>query len=102
MYAFWGEMYFPHHPEYFFKNPIFPLFTSGDLSVLQQEQTLRFRLSRFNRYLDYYDAGDGDWGWLTENIDEDREQVISWEMRWKMFILCEKISFIVFGKHAIL
>ncbi len=58
------------------KKPIFPSVNSGDLSVLQQEQTLRFRLSRFNRYLDYYDAGDGDWGWLTENIDEDREQVL--------------------------
>ena len=38
-----------------------------------QEQTLRFRLSRFNRYVDYYD-GDGDWGWFTANIDEDKEQ----------------------------
>ena len=38
-----------------------------------QEQTLRFRLSRFNRYVDYYD-GDGDWGWFTVNIDEDKEQ----------------------------
>ena len=47
---------------------------TGDLSQVQQDQTLRFRLSRFNRYMDYYDASDGDWGWLTENIDEDREQ----------------------------
>jgi len=48
----------------------------GDPSQLQQDQTLRFRLSRFNRYVDYYDSGrdNGDWGWLTENIDEDREQ----------------------------
>ena len=38
-----------------------------------QEQTLRFRLSRFNRYVDYYD-GDGDWGWFMVNIDEDKEQ----------------------------
>ncbi|TRY74425.1 hypothetical protein TCAL_00656 [Tigriopus californicus] len=46
----------------------------GDSSEWQQEQTLRFRLSRFNRYVDYYDSGTGDWGWLTKNIDEDREQ----------------------------
>ena len=26
-----------------------------------------------NRYTDYYDW-DGDWGWFTENIDEDKEQ----------------------------
>ena len=45
----------------------------GDPSILQQDQTLRFRLSRFNRYADYYD-NDGDWGFFTENIDEDKEQ----------------------------
>ena len=28
---------------------------------------------RFNRYADYYDF-DGDWGFFTENIDEDKEQ----------------------------
>ena len=45
----------------------------GDPAIWQQEQTLRFRLSRFNRYVDYYDW-DGDWGWFTVNIDEDKEQ----------------------------
>ncbi len=45
----------------------------GDTATWQQEQTLRFRLSRFNRYVDYYDW-DGDWGWFTVNIDEDKEQ----------------------------
>ena len=44
--------------------------------MLAQEQTLRFRLSRFNRYSDFYDIGDGEWGWFDENIDEDREQFI--------------------------
>ena len=29
--------------------------------------------NRFNRYNDYYDS-DGDWGWFTVNIDEDKEQ----------------------------
>ena len=48
----------------------------GDPAVLAQEQTLRFRLSRFNRYSDFYDIGDGEWGWFDENIDEDREQFI--------------------------
>ena len=43
--------------------------------MLAQEQTLRFRLSRFNRYSDFYDIGDGEWGWFDENIDEDREQL---------------------------
>ena len=45
----------------------------ADAAEIQQQQTLRFRLSRFNRYTDYYDW-DGDWGWFTENIDEDKEQ----------------------------
>ena len=48
----------------------------GDPAVFAQEQTLRFRLSRFNRYSDFYDVGDGEWGWFDENIDEDREQFI--------------------------
>jgi hypothetical protein len=30
-----------------------------------------FRQSRFD---DFYDREDGDWGWLSTNIDEDREQ----------------------------
>ena len=29
---------------------------------------------RFNRYDDFYDNWDGDWGWFDLNIDEDREQ----------------------------
>ena len=46
---------------------------------MQQEQTSRFRLSRFNRYIDYYDY-DGDWGWFTVNIDEDKEQFYNLEI----------------------
>ena len=30
-----------------------------------------FRQSRFE---DFYDSEDGDWGWFSTNIDEDREQ----------------------------
>jgi hypothetical protein len=46
----------------------------GDALASQQEATLRFRLSRVNRYSDYYDVGTGEWGWFDVNIDEDREQ----------------------------
>lgn len=45
----------------------------GDQAEVQRDQTLRFRLSRISRYNDYYD-NDGDWGWFTVNIDEDKEQ----------------------------
>ena len=33
-------------------------------------------MSRYNRYDDYYDNWDGDWGWFDANIDEDREQFV--------------------------
>ena len=33
-----------------------------------------YRLSRQSRFEDFYDVGDGDWGWITANIDEDGEQ----------------------------
>jgi hypothetical protein len=33
-----------------------------------------FRQSRFE---DFYDIGDGDWGWITTNIDEDGEQFVT-------------------------
>ncbi len=29
---------------------------------------------RQSRFDDFYDREDGDWGWLSTNIDEDREQ----------------------------
>jgi len=48
----------------------------GDPFTAAQEATLRFRLSRFNRYSDFYDISDGEWGWFDANIDEDREQFI--------------------------
>lgn len=47
-----------------------------DEAKLQQEQTYRYRMSRYNRYDDYYDNWDGDWGWFDANIDEDREQFV--------------------------
>ena len=46
----------------------------GDAFEEQKEATLRFRLSRVNRYTDFYDVGTGEWGWFDVNIDEDREQ----------------------------
>ena len=48
----------------------------GDPATEAQQATLRFRLSRFNRYSDFYDIGEGEWGWFDTNIDEDREQFI--------------------------
>ena len=47
----------------------------GDEDRIQDELNLRYRMSRFNRYDDFYDNWDGDWAWLEANIDEDREQV---------------------------
>ena len=52
----------------------------GDELAVQQESTQRFRLSRVNRYTDYYDVGGGEWGWFDVNIDEDREQFYSLEV----------------------
>ena len=46
----------------------------GDVSRIEQELTFRYRMSRFNRYDDFYDNWDGEWGWFDTNIDEDREQ----------------------------
>ena len=46
----------------------------GDELAAQKDATLRFRLSRVNRYTDFYDVGAGEWGWFDVNIDEDREQ----------------------------
>ena len=36
-----------------------------------------YRLSRQSRFEDFYDVGDGDWGWITTNIDEDGEQFVN-------------------------
>ena len=52
----------------------------GDPSKLQQELTYRYRMSRFNRYDDFYDNWDGEWGWFDTNIDEDREQFVNIEV----------------------
>ena len=40
----------------------------------------RYRMSRYNRYDDFYDNWDGDWGWFDANIDEDREQFVKVEV----------------------
>ena len=48
----------------------------GDEDRIQDELNLRYRMSRFNRYDDFYDNWDGDWAWLEANIDEDREQFV--------------------------
>ena len=37
-------------------------------------------MSRYNRYDDFYDNWDGDWGWFDANIDEDREQFVKVEV----------------------
>ena len=52
----------------------------GDELAKQQDSTQRFRLSRVNRYTDYYDVGGGEWGWFDVNIDEDREQFYNLEV----------------------
>jgi len=39
-----------------------------------QESLLKYRLSRWDRNTEFYDIGDGDWGWFALNIDEDKEQ----------------------------
>ena len=45
-----------------------------DATEAQQRQIRNYRLSRQSRFEDFYDVGDGDWGWVTANIDEDGEQ----------------------------
>ena len=30
-----------------------------------------------SRFEDFYDLEDGDWGWFSTNIDEDREQFVT-------------------------
>ena len=45
-----------------------------------QELTYRYRMSRFNRYDDFYDNWDGEWAWFDTNIDEDREQFVTIEV----------------------
>ena len=47
-----------------------------DQTQVHKEQVYRYRMSRYNRYDDYYDNWDGDWGWVDANIDEDREQFV--------------------------
>jgi len=42
-----------------------------------QESVHRFKLTRWNRITEFYDIGDGDWGWFEVNIDEDREQFLT-------------------------
>ena len=34
-------------------------------------------LLRQSRFDDFYDREDGDWGWFSINIDEDREQFVT-------------------------
>ena len=51
----------------------------GDPEADSQELTYRYRMSRFNRYDDFYDNWDGEWGWFDTNIDEDREQFVTIE-----------------------
>ena len=52
----------------------------GDPEADSQELTYRYRMSRFNRYDDFYDNWDGEWGWFDTNIDEDREQFMQIEV----------------------
>jgi hypothetical protein len=42
-----------------------------------KESILKYRLSRWDRNTEFYDIGDGDWGWFELNIDEDREQFLN-------------------------
>ena len=46
------------------------IFVNKEVYIIIQFDPHNFR---FNRYADYYDF-DGDWGYFTENIDEDKEQ----------------------------
>ena len=46
--------------------------TGGKVSVFEPQSTILV----FNRYSDFYDIHDGEWGWFDTNIDEDREQFI--------------------------
>ena len=43
-------------------------------------QRTRFRNSRQSRFEDFYDVGDGDWGWINTNLDHDGEQFFQLEI----------------------
>ena len=40
-------------------------FDSADLIL---DQRKKFRFSRMSRFEDFYDIGDGDWGWINTNL----------------------------------
>ena len=44
------------------------------------EKSLSLFPERQSRFQDFYDVGDGDWGWLETNIDEDGEQFVTLEI----------------------
>ena len=46
----------------------------SDEAIELKESVQKYRLSRWDRNTEFYDIGDGDWGWFELNIDEDREQ----------------------------
>ena len=70
----------------------------GSPEERQLDQVQRYRLSRYSlnqnemkiiaktlisrshRFEDFYDIGDGDWGWMETNIDEDGEQFVTLEL----------------------
>ena len=51
-----------------------------DEAALVVDQRIRFRNSRMNRFEDFYDVGDGDWGWINTNLDHDGEQFFKIEI----------------------
>ena len=42
-----------------------------------QGSSQKFKLSRWDRNTEFFDIGDGDWGWFEVNIDEDKEQFLT-------------------------
>ena len=51
-----------------------------DEAELIVDKRTRFRNSRMSRFEDFYDVGDGDWGWVDTNLDHDGEQFFKLEI----------------------
>ena len=52
----------------------------ADEAEMVLNQRIRFRNSRTSRFEDFYDVGDGDWGWINTNLDHDGEQFFQLEI----------------------
>ncbi len=63
------------HKRYLLSRRAMPTFFLGD--CVRCSRYLYYLLFRQSRFEDFYDIGDGDWGWFEVNVDHDGEQFIT-------------------------